>query len=138
MPLLYSVYFKDNVYVRPVWFLLFPSILEFIKNIVRFVLILPAILDVQSSLLSINMCNWFFHVRNYIGFVISLWNTNIIICFRCLFNYYVISSLQLNRNVNITYTTFFNPGMLLCMFTSLCFWYIYIYIYHYIHCTVSQ
>jgi hypothetical protein len=52
----------------PVWFLLFPVILEFIKIIVRFALILPAILDIQSSLLSINMCNGFFHVKNVFRF----------------------------------------------------------------------
>jgi hypothetical protein len=63
MPLLYNVYFKDNVYVLPcnlvyyfmgvtwydhwpewlflkgpVWFLLFPVILVFIKNIVMYIL----------------------------------------------------------------------------------------------------
>jgi hypothetical protein len=52
----------------PVWFLLFPVILELIKNIVRFALILPAILDVQFSLLSINMWNGFFHVKNFFLF----------------------------------------------------------------------
>jgi hypothetical protein len=49
-------------------FYFFPVILDFIKNIVRFVLILPAILDVQSSLLSINMRNGFFHVKNFLRF----------------------------------------------------------------------
>jgi hypothetical protein len=86
-----KTYILKFTYLTPVWFLIFSVVLEFIDKYCTIGINVTCHLGVQSSLLSINICNVVFHIKNFFRCLLVC----LFVCLLACFALFVFCSLFL-------------------------------------------